>query len=513
MEDSLRTETPYSLDTADLAQGASVSLAGRFTGRTLNLLTQISVARLFGPQDYGLYTIGLTILRLGGLLSTLGMDTAVVRYGARYQTKNRDRLSWVLLLSIGIPISIGTIAGGVLFFGAPWLANTFFDDPSLEPVIRLFALGIGPLAGLQVAAAGTRISKRMQFWVLAEELTQPALALLLILIVALMGLGILGAGVATVLSIGAALIVALYYVRRLFPEVWTKGVSPKGPWRELLLYSVIIFGSRFSIISMNWIDRLVLGSYWPAAVVGVYQAAAQSAILFAIILSSFNNIFSPLVADLWHRGEMRRLEAVYRTSTKWGVYLSLPFFAVIWFAPSLVLTAVFGQDYAGGALALKILAVGHLVHVGTGGVGLLLSISGHHRPWGLTAAAILSVDLMLLLALVPRYGMLGAAVATSGTFGALFMLGLVQVRRRLGLWPYDRRYIKGLIAGLGSFVALYWLSQMPFSQPLLGLAVLTLASVGAFGGLLLAQGLDDEDKEFMGLIRSRLNQMRGDKGE
>ena len=510
MEDSPSIKTARSPDTAELAQGASVSLAGRITGRTLHLITQISVGRLFGPEAYGLYTIGLTILRLGGMVSILGMNSAVVRYGARYKSENRDRLGGVLLLSIGVPFLIGAIVGGALFLAAPWLASAVFKEPSLKPIIRLFALGIGPLAGLQVAAAATRISKHMQFWVLSEELTQPALALLLTLIVALLGLGILGAIAAIVLSVGAALMVALYYVRRLFPEARVKWASSSRPWRELLLYSVAISGAQISIVSMYWIDRLVLGSYRPAVEVGIYQAAVQSSVLFAIILGSFNTIFSPLVADLWHRGEQRRLEAVYRISTKWGLYLSLPFFVLIWSAPSLVLSAVFGPDYSSGALALKILAVGQLINVGTGGVGLLLSITGHHKRWVLTAAAMLAVDLALLFVLVPRYGMVGAAVATSATISATYVLGLVQVRRTLGLWPYDRRYIKGLIASLGSFLALYWLSQMPFSQPLWGLAILTLASLGAFGGLLLAQGLDAEDKEFIGLIRTRVSKVWGE---
>ena len=513
MENPRGIETPNSQDTSELAQGASVSLAGRVTGRTLSLLTQISVGRLFGPEAFGLYAIGLTLLRLGGLVSVLGMDTAVVRYGARYRAENRGRLRWLLILSIGVPFSIGAIVGGALFLAAPWLASTVFDEPSLEPVIRLFALAIGPLAGLQVAAAASRISKRMQFSVISEEFTRPALALLLTLVVALLGLGILGAVVAVVLSVGAGLIVALYYLRRIFPEATTKGASIRGPWRELLLYSVTVSGSRIAIMSMMWADRLVLGSFRPTAEVGVYQAAAQSAVLFPIILSSFNNIFSPLVADLWHRGELRRLEAVFRISTKWGLYISLPLFMVIWSAPGVVLSAIFGSEYAPGALALRILAIGQLINVGTGGVGLILSITGHQRRWAYTAVAALFADVVLLLILIPRYGMLGAAIATAATLSGMFVIGLFQVRHTLAIWPYDRRYVKGLIASLGSLAALYWLGQMQISQPLLKLVVLTLASVGVFGALLLALGLDSEDREFIGLIRSRLNQVRGGSGE
>ena len=500
-------------DTAELAQGASLSLFGRISGRTLHLLTQISVGRFFGPEAYGLFAIGLTIFRISGLISVLGMDTSVLRFGVRHKADSRGRLSWVLLVGIGAPLLIGTTVGIAIFLAAPWLASVVFDKPSLEQVIRLFALGIGPLAGLQVAAAATRISKRMQFWVLSEELTQPALALLLTLVAALLGLGILGAVAAIVISVGVALIVALYYVRKLFPGVLARSASLRGPWREFLTYSITVSGSRISIALMYWMDRLVLGSFWPAEVVGVYQAAAQSAILFAIILTSFNRIFTPLVADLWHRGELIRLEAVYRISTKWGLYMSLPLFVVVWSAPGLVLSAVFGPEYALGALSLRILALGQLINVGTGGVGLMLAITGHQRRWVLTAIAAFAADVVLLLILIPRYGMLGAAIATSATLSGMYVVGLIQVRHTLALWPYDRRYLKGLIAGLASLAALNWMIQLQFGHPLLALVALTTVSIVIFGVVLLALGLDAEDREFIVLIRSRLSQVWRDSDE
>ena len=140
---------------------------------------------------------------------------------------------------------------------------------------------------------------------------------------------------------------------------------------------------------------------------------------------------------------------------------------------------------------------------------MILSITGHQRRWAYTAVAALFTDVVLLLILIPRYGMLGAAIATAATLSGMFVIGLFQVRHTLAIWPYDRRYVKGIIASLGSLAALYWLGQLQISQPLLKLVVLTLASVGVFGALLLALGLDSEDREFIGLIRSRLNQVWG----
>jgi len=499
-------------DNAELAQGATVSVAGRVSGRGLLLLTQITIGRFFGPEAFGLYAVGWTVLRLTGLVSLLGMDTALVRYGARSRVVAPGSLRQVVRLGIGIPVVLGAALGGSIYLAAPALAASVFHKSELAPVLRWFSLGVAASAGLQAAAAATRIAKEMKYAVLSEDLAQPALGLALVLLFAWLGWGIGGAAAASVVSLIAGMGVALLFVRRLSPPPSAQPTPIRRLAKELMGFSLTIFGARFFLTVINWVDRLVLGSLRPAAEVGIYQAAVQSSALFAIILGAIINILAPIAADLWHRGELARLQGVFRTSTKWGLYLSLPLIVVMWSAPQQILSVVFGPDYVRGAAPLVLLVGGQLINAATGGVGLLLSMTGNHVIWARTAGAMFGLDVLLNLFLVPRLGLLGAAIATSVAISGVFLIGLFQVWRLLGMWPYDWRYLKGLAAAACSAGAAYLVGRWAGGGSWVGLVGLTLAAVAVFGGVLLALGPDAEDREFLGLLQSRLGRAVGASG-
>jgi O-antigen/teichoic acid export membrane protein len=130
-------------------------------------------------------------------------------------------------------------------------------------------------------------------------------------------------------------------------------------------------------------------------------------------------------------------------------------------------------------------------------------MTGHERQWLVLTAVVAAVDLALLAWLVPLWGVLGAAIATTCALGILYVLGTLLVWRFLGVWPYDRRYLKGLLAALvtsGALGLLRW--QLPWPPfPLLVSA--GVVAVLIFAGTLLALKLDPEDKEFIQIVRAR----------
>ena len=101
----------------------------------------------------------------------------------------------------------------------------------------------------------------------------------------------------------------------------------------------------FTILTLR-VDRILVGRFLQASEVGVYQAATQAAMLSAVVLGAFNAIFSPMIARLYHGGQSKRLRELYKISTKWGLYVSLPLFLVIVVAPQEVMSSVFGEAYA-----------------------------------------------------------------------------------------------------------------------------------------------------------------------
>jgi O-antigen/teichoic acid export membrane protein len=489
-----------------LAAGVGITLLGRFAGRAIQLLGQIALARLLGPEAFGLYAISLTILTMVGFVSPLGLDYGVIQYGSRHWNIDSAGLKGVLLWSIGLALFSGLLIGGGLYTAAPWLGEQVFQKPELVSVMRWLSPAFALIGGLRVVAAATRISQQMQYSVCVQDIAQPAISLILVLFFWFLGWRLFGAIVANVVSFAIAFFLALYFLKSLYPNVSYryKVLSEFSP-RELLIFSL---PATIEAITYNFtfrvVDRLFVGYFLSTDEVGIYQAASQLAVSFAIIMGSFTAILSPMISDLYRRGKMAELQNLFRVSTKWGVYLSLPAFVLICVAPHEVMTVIFGVHYESGALPLLILTVAQLINVGTGAVGPMLIMTGHQNRWFLISVIVLCVMLVLNYVLIPSFGLLGAALgSTCGTVG-LSVLGLYQLKLSLGMWPYDKGYLKGILAILLAAGALFLLRLIPGGGTGIGLLALLIIAGGIISATLLTLGLDSEDKELVHQIQLRI---------
>jgi O-antigen/teichoic acid export membrane protein len=210
-----------------------------------------------------------------------------------------------------------------------------------------------------------------------------------------------------------------------------------------------------------------------------------------------------MVAEQFHKKDMKQLEELFRINTKWGIYTVLPVVLVIVFAAQDVMTVLFGVEYATGASALLILTIGQFINIATGATGTILIMTGHQTAWFRLSMLIMVVSLTLNLTLIPRWGMVGAAVATATTVGGLFALGLLIVYRVLHLWPYDRRYLKGIGAAIITMGLLFIVRLLDLPAAI-NLLLTTLVATISFFGILVKLGLDPEDRAFIDLIVKRV---------
>jgi O-antigen/teichoic acid export membrane protein len=495
-----------------LAGGAWLSTAGKVVGMGLDFLRLAIMARLLSVDGFGLYALAWSLLRVGGLSAPLGLHNGVIHFATRFWKKSAPLFRGLVLRATAIAVGVGAVAGLLLFLLAPWLSSAIFDDPALLPVLRWFAWSLPFMTGLQVLAATTRVPQRMLASTLANDLIPSVTNLLLFLLLFWLMEGVLSAVWATVLAFAAGFAAAAFFVARMMPHAAApapavESAAPLVPVSTgaLLRYSLPTAMAGFFGILMNRVDRIVIGFFRPAADVGIYQAASQIAVLFTIVLFGFNLILAPMMADLFHKRDVKQMNEIYRVSTKWTIYLSAPLFLTVLIVPEATMTALFGAPFAAGSGALLLIAVGQMINASTGAVGTILTMTGRQNRWLLVSASMFLVNVVLNLLLVPRYGFEGAATTTLFTLAGLYLTGLVMVRRYLGLWPYDARYVKGLVAAGTAGGAGLLLNQVLAATPWFSLLSIGAACALLFALLLLLQGLDGEDRALFQLLRSRLS--------
>jgi O-antigen/teichoic acid export membrane protein len=395
----------------------------------------------------------------------------------------------------------GSAAAALLAAGATLVAR-IFDEPAMVPVLLPLACAIPFTGTSEVARAALRAMGRAVPSVASDSVITPVVRLSFGLVALEMAADPRHVAIGYTATEVVALAATLAMLLRLLPRPG-RSSSPAGLFRFSLPMSL----NRVLLYTNNQTEIFILGLLQPAGPVGVFGVARRLSTLLGSLLTSINVLFNPMVADLHHRGDHEELERLFKTATRWLFTMAFPF-CLIEFAFPRDLLYLFGRDFGGGASALAILALGQLVNLGTGTVTGLLAMAGRARLSVLNSLLFLGLSLVLDLLLIPRWGVLGAAIANASALAAVNLLRLVQVRHGLGISPYDRRFLRPLAAGLAA-LAVAWLLPLPALGPVAQLGLRALVLCGIYVTALFALGIEPSDQEVARALRERLRRRPG----
>lgn len=488
--------------TKQVAKGGGIAFTGQIIGRLFTLLLQILLTRVLGARGYGLYSLGYSVLGIAQTVSLLGLQNGVVRFGAMYHgAGDKKRLKGTLLLAIGISFASALVVAVVLFLLAGPIAEGVFNEPELTSPLRGFSLALPFFTLVAITSYSARAFRRIDYEVAISQLFRPLLALIAVSLSFLLGFRLMGAIygflISTVISAG----LGFYFLHCLFPD-FTSKLRARYELKTLLLYSSTVLLVGLSQLLLTRIDRIMLGILASAEDVGIYNAAAILAMQATLFLTSFNAIFSPTIADLFHRGRMRELEELFKTTTKWIFAFTFPVMLVFALF-SRPLMRLFGHGFVAGEPVLISLGVAHLINAGTGAVGFMLIMTGRQKLELINTFTLGGLNVLLNFLLIPRYGVLGAGIAT-GLAIALVNLGrLLEVYRFYRLHPYKLSYWKPFVAGGVATGGWLIITQLVNFAGWLWFGAVALFGVLYFLSLLML-GLDHEDWLILQALKHRL---------
>ena len=490
-----------------ISRHSSIFFAGTIFTAGTGYLFKIYLARVLGAEALGIYALGMTIVGFLGVFNALGLPHAAVRFVATYVgTGKLDLLRGFLgRSSVLLLVSNLFLGAGVLLAG-PWIAVHFYHTPALSAYLGLFTcimlFGVFNTFFGQVLAGYKDVARRT----LITSFVGTPLTMIFTLGLVGLGFGLRGYMGAQVSSAVVMLVLLVAMVWKLTPPAarsFSAGWPPLE--RQVISFSAAVFGMSFLEFLMAQADKILIGFYLSAREVGVYAVSATLVAFVPIILQSVNQIFSPTIAELHARRERELLSRIFQTLTKWILGLTIPLASVmIIFAPGLM--RIFGHEFEAGWPILVIGTAGQLVNCAVRSVGYLLLMSGEQKRLVRVQACMAVVMVVLSLLLIPRWGIIGAAAGAAITNAVSNFVYLWQVRRALGLSPYNRSYLRLLLpvtAAIGLLLSLrLGLSAVRPEWLVIGAGV-TLAYL-AFIGVALAFGLDADDRLIAEAVWSRL---------
>ena len=458
------------------------------------------MARMYGPAQLGFYVLGFTMVQIAGILSQLGMNYGVVRYVARFRAEGDiARVRGTILLVLWTTFALSLVFAVLMFFGAGFLAEEVFDEPFLGSVFRAFSISLPFFAVMSIALWATQGFQTVKYVTYVEEIQRPLVNLVFVMIFYLMGVEVLGAVAAYALSMAAGAALALRYLKRVFPKLLDRSVTPRFETRPIFGASAPMVVANFSSYLNSWIAVTVVGIFAAADDVGVFNAAARTAALSALVLSAFK-IFMPMVSDLYRRGQLERLSDLYQDVSKWTFTGSLMVFLVIVLLAKDIM-AVFGPQFISGWVVMVVIGVAQLFSSSVGHTGRVLAMTGHHKVVMIATLGSAAVGTGASIALVPVYGILGAGIAVAASIILPNLVTLLFVKRLLGFWPYNRGYLKPLAAGCLAVIGAYFVKlALPLPVGFLTLLVMGPTFLVLFSALLPIIGLSASDRQLLGAL-------------
>ncbi len=501
---------------ATAARGGILGLAGMLCGRFMVLILQVVVSRLYGPRYLGLFITGMLLLQLSAILAGLGLHKGGMRYLAiACERKDVGSIRNVLFSASMFPLLASLFIAAGMYILSPFLSRVAFNDLDMVEIVRWFAFATPFFTMLRVASELSRAFKTVRYSVLIEDVGFPLLQVALFIFLHWLHPCFMVVIYSFIISAAVCSIAMRFQLQRQvvrFLERFHLGSLKTGrlmsrDWKEILLYSLPIMPMGLLLIANHFMDILMLNILLPTRSVGVYAAASKWTLFFVMLIQPVMAIFGPLIASQYGVNRRRHVQVLYKTASRWLFLLSLPLFVFI-FDGSLPLMSIFGPDFMdAGPKIVMILIIGCLFNSVRGVAGLLLSMVGLQRIELALIACTLMFNLTLNVLLIPLYGGIGAAWATTISVICLDLVRMGVVWRHYRVWPFSRRFIAPSIATgiamLAGFIFSRIVSNVCFSMTV----VASIAAVAVFV-VSLTTGFSRSDRklasEFVGKLKRKL---------
>jgi O-antigen/teichoic acid export membrane protein len=411
-----------------------VSVFGTRVGvYVISLLTTPFIVRFLGTAAYGDYALLISMYAVLTVFTHSGVFNGIRKFVA----ENRSTENWVnqifgfyvrtslvvtgvtvlailTLIEIGIPGV--TIPSSFQYFFVLLSIYLFIDQ--FYPIGRGVLMGLG----LEEYSEPIQIVKRL-------VLSSTALVFLSF------GFGVDGVLFGQILSAMVVVMISAYLLRdRISFRAVLTPLDSTISGRELLsfnFYSVLL---AFLTISLYHTDILILRPVVGATETGYYKAALVVAEFLWLVPTSIQYVLVQSTSELWADGRYERITEIASTTTRINLSLVLIMSIGLGALAEAFIPVYFGPEFSPAVGPLMVLLPGIVGFAVSRPIFAIGQGKGELRSLVLTTGGAATLNLGLNLVLIPEYGMLGAAVATSIGYGSMSLLH-IWTARQIGFDP------------------------------------------------------------------------------
>jgi O-antigen/teichoic acid export membrane protein len=395
-------------------------------------LSQVLLARWIGEFEYGIFVavwVGVLVL---GCLSCMGVQAAIIRFISEYMTLGRFRLlRGVLLWSFMFCLSFST----VLAVSGALVVHHFADSIASVYVapILLAALCV-PMVAMQELQDGiARAFDLPGTAIVPTFILRPVMILVIVGIFILSGIepDACATLIAAIVATWMASILQFIFLALRLSKIIPEGSRAYRPGKWLMISLPILLVEGFYGLLTNT-DILFVSYYMAPDEVAVYFAAVKTLALAHFVYFAVRAGSTHRIAAYRAAGDREQYERFIRETIHWTFWPSLVF-AVAMVGIGKYFLLLFGPAFVEGADLLWILALGVMIRASVGAAESVLTMSGEQKNCALIYGLTFAVNVVLNWALIPVYGLHGAAIATTAAMAFEAAALYAAAKRKLDL--------------------------------------------------------------------------------
>lgn len=426
----------------DLLKGGSTSLFIKVSGMALSYVSMLFITNYYGVNEWGIYSLCLTILNIVVLLPIFGFDNSLVRIITELKSNmDKKEILNVLYKSLKISLIISLVVIVVINTCSDIFLTYVFKDENLMHYLTLISIAILPMVVLTITTTVFQALQKTTLFMLFKTTLINLFFLVLLVLYKWLNpnVSVFEIYLYTIIIV---LIVSIVFLRsnlKKLSEAISNVKIGYGYRKIITISSPMLFSNSISLL-ISSTEIMMLSYYATTQDIGIYSSVLKLASLSVIPLFAINAITTPKFVEFYTKNDIQGLKDVVQKSTKIIFFLSAPILSILIFFPKTIL-GFFGDEFVFGYSALMYLCVSRFFYAISGSVGYIMQMTDNQKTYQNIILIAFLLNMGLNFILIPKYGFNGAAITnTISTIFWNFALILI-IKKKFGFWTF---YIPGL---------------------------------------------------------------------
>lgn len=421
----------------DLQKSAVKVFSARIVGSVVNFAGIIAFANGLGPKKIGVFFLFQAIVGLMAVPGDFGIRSAIEK-----RVSEGVDLSTTVSTAVAVKaVIILVLSLGILLFRD--YINNYLGANIASYVVVALILREAAHIPLSALRGELRVGQTA-----SVQLLHPLLWVGVGLPLMYLGYGLFAPIYATLVAFAGMLVYGSFRTNATITRPSYEHA------RSLVAFSKYDFVSAIGGLIYQWMDVLVLGFFVGQAAVGAYEVAWRVTSVVLLLGQSISTVVFPQVSSWEAEKAYDRIEYLIPNAISPSLSLAIPaLFGTVLLAPE-ILSLVFGAEYVTASLALTILMVEKVLQSTHVILGRSLQGIDQADIAAKIAVVALLLNVVLNLAMVPVFGLAGAATATAVSFAFNTVAHAYSLNNFIAVqipWKDMRWY---LASSIGMFIVL-----------------------------------------------------------